>query len=460
MRFYDQTGFVDSEIVYVDNVTFIASATTPEPITDLAENGSFEDEWTEGKPTGWTTMGSGIVFAPESSTVKPGSTKSGAFTLTSTSNQDLRQSVDVVNGKTYTLTMSIYHTDGGAKVRAYIGGNYNDVYSDFDLVNQWQDYSFAYTATENKSIDFGMRFYDVSGVFDGEEIIYIDNVTFIASGTAVTEPVPLPAPDPIVPTDAATLAIYYSGAKDKSGFALKTALYNIIKDHNTKTYTDLWTFISTYTLDIYFEKDNTILDIYSENASASDSYNFTPIVDQCGNYSGESSCYNREHSLPQSWFNKASPMVSDVHHIFATDGYVNGKRSNYPYGEVATADWTSINGSKLGAPTAALGYTGTTVFEPTDEFKGDLARAYFYMATRYEDIIGSWEENSDNANAVLDGTDSTVFEPWVIAMLKTWSENDPVSQKERDRNEAAHKYQGNRNPFVDHPEYVNLIWVD
>ena len=218
--------------------------------------------------------------------------------------------------------------------------------------------------------------------------------------------------------------------------------------------------MSANSLDKYYEKDNTILDMYSENPSSSDSYNFTPITNQCGNYSGEGVCYNREHSFPQSWFNKNSPMKTDIHHIFATDGYVNGKRSNHPFGEVGTATWTSKNGSKLGPARTGLGYTGT-VFEPIDQFKGDFARAYFYMATRYQDKIAGWEKNgTGGADAVLNGTSDVVFEDWAIDMLKVWHDNDPVSQKEIDRNAAAFIFQGNRNPFIDHPEYVRNIWPD
>jgi endonuclease I len=187
------------------------------------------------------------------------------------------------------------------------------------------------------------------------------------------------------------------------------------------------------------------------------------VVKQCGNYKVEGDCYNREHSFPKSWFNDQYPMYTDIHHLFATDGKVNNMRGNYPYGEVDTATYTSSNGSKLGAPTAELiayGFTGDKVFEPIDEFKGDFARAYFYMATRYQDRIDTWELNTDNSNAVLDGSTEVVFEPWILAMLKKWHSNDPVSAKETYRNDAAFQFQGNRNPFIDHPEYVSEIWQD
>ena len=98
------------------------------------------------------------------------------------------------------------------------------------------------------------------------------------------------------------------------------------------------------------------------------------------------------------------------------------------------------------------------MFEPIDEFKGDIARAYFYMATRYQDRLANWQGNSSEANAALNGTTTQVFESWLLQLLKQWHVQDPVSQKERDRNDAAYQYQGNRNPFVDYPQFVSAIW--
>ncbi|WP_420588640.1 endonuclease [Bacterioplanoides sp.] len=257
---------------------------------------------------------------------------------------------------------------------------------------------------------------------------------------------------------ATDLIPYYQAAEGLTGYALKSALHDIIDNHTSHGYSALWTFYNNHELDSYYEKDGKILDIYSERPNASDPYSFTKSTDQCGSYNGEGSCYNREHAFPRSWFGGGvEPMNSDVHHVFATDGYVNGRRSSHPYGLVGSVSWTSQNGSKLGSAASNLGHSGT-VFEPIDEFKGDLARAYFYMATRYEDRIASWENNSSESNAVLDGSSNKVFESWKLAMLLQWHNSDPVSQKEIDRNNAAQNHQGNRNPFVDHPELVGLIW--
>ncbi len=256
---------------------------------------------------------------------------------------------------------------------------------------------------------------------------------------------------------------YYNGADGKSGYELKTALYNIIKNHNDRGYSALWTFYMTgdilpSNLTNSGNSNNIIWDIYSYYPTGPNPYEYTAGSDQCGNYSGEGSCYNREHTFPKSWFNNAAPMKNDVVHILPTDGYTNGRRSNYPYSEVGTTTWVSQNGSKLGSSNVN-GYWGTA-FEPIDEFKGDLARIYFYMATRYENVIANWQNNSSNADAVLDGTSDHVYEDWYLDLMVKWSNEDPVSQKELNRNNKIYEYQNNRNPFVDHPEYITMIWVD
>ncbi len=134
--------------------------------------------------------------------------------------------------------------------------------------------------------------------------------------------------------------------------------------------------------------------------------------------------------------------------VVPTDNEVNNRRSNYPYGEVGAATWTSLNGSKLG-PCVYPGYTGT-VFEPIDAYKGDFARAYFYMSTRYFGEDGSWPGSPM--------TDGSQLLPWAEALLLEWSAADPVSTKEIDRNEAVYAIQGNRNPYIDRPDFVVKVF--
>jgi len=240
---------------------------------------------------------------------------------------------------------------------------------------------------------------------------------------------------------------YYDTAEGKEGYELKTALYNKIKDHTVRSYSNLWTDMQSTDK----KANGYVWDMYSDIPGGTPAYDYTFVTDQCGNYGGEGDCYNREHSIPASWFNDASPMYTDLFHLYPTDGYVNGRRSNYPFGEVGTASWTSTNGSKVGTCNYP-GYSGT-VFEPIDEYKGDFARTYFYMATRYENVIYSWP-----GSGMLDGSSDQCFEDWALDMLIEWHTNDPVSQKELDRNDAVYLIQGNRNPFIDHEEYVNYIY--
>ncbi|MXN90106.1 T9SS type A sorting domain-containing protein [Flavobacterium sp. Sd200] len=251
-------------------------------------------------------------------------------------------------------------------------------------------------------------------------------------------------------------ANYYNNATG-TGYTLKTQLHNIIRGHNTQSYNQLYTCYEESDRDYFYENDGTVLDIYSENPTGADPYNFsaTNRNDRCGNYANEGDCYNREHLLPQSVFNERSPMVSDAHHILPTDGKVNGYRGNLPFGRVNNTNYTSRNGSKRGSNLNSgytAGFSGT-VFEPIDEFKGDVARCLLYMAVRYQDVIAGWGDW-----AMLDGTNDHVFTNWALTTLLTWHQQDPVSDRETTRNNAVYDFQGNRNPFIDHPEYAAQIW--
>lgn len=263
---------------------------------------------------------------------------------------------------------------------------------------------------------------------------------------------------------------YYNTATG-SGYTLKTQLRKIINDVNDglpneriatdQGYSTLDDLYALSDRDTYYENDNTILDMYSERPSSADPYNYTYPTNQCGNYSSEGDCYNKEHVIPQSVFNQDSPMRGDAHHVIPTDGRVNGFRSNYPYGVgnslVSQSGITNptMNGSKLGNNLNSgysAGYTGI-VFEPIDEFKGDIARIYFYFVTRYETQIGAW-----GSYDMFDGSSTKVLADPFLNILNTWHINDPVSQKEIDRNNRIYTHQNNRNPFVDNPGYVLDIW--
>ena len=265
------------------------------------------------------------------------------------------------------------------------------------------------------------------------------------------------------PNDTGT---YYQGADCKKGAELKTALFQIISPHTVISYTPgVWEAFKQ----IDIREDGCIWEIYS---CISD---FTPGDDQDkGDEVDEGLKYNREHAMPKSWFYEDKtdtnyPMYTDLHHLFPTDRYVNTMRSNYPYGEVDKSlnpTKQSKDGfSKFGICDPAIGYTVTNgkarVFEPNDEYKGDLARAYFYMATAYESYkngYGKERSPKDWKSDMLTSDIYPFFTDWALKMLMRWSQQDPVSEKEIKRNEAIFGIQGNRNPFVDFPGLERYIW--
>lgn len=352
---------------------------------------------------------------------------SGTFTASATANRYLTVissantlSANPANGTTYSAGQSL----GGGTVVAYSSST---SFSAIALSSNTTYYFFVFAA---------------SGDCTGEPVYF----TTALSGSKVT-------------TGSSNLpAGYYNAANGLSCSSLKTAVSTIISTGTTTlSYTPgVW--------DAYYKTDikrndantaNVIWDMYSDNPTGSDPYTYTAGSGQCGTYNSEGDCYNREHSFPSSWFADGSPMYTDIHHLFPTDGYVNNRRGNYPFGETSSPTYTSQNGSKLG-PCSFAGYTGT-VFEPINEYKGDFARAQFYMVTRYESRVAGWQSNG-TADELLNGTSYQAFDAWYLKLLYKWHLQDPVSQKEISRNDSVFVIQGNRNPFIDHPEWVETIW--
>ena len=240
---------------------------------------------------------------------------------------------------------------------------------------------------------------------------------------------------------------YYNSALGKSDEALMNALRSIIRNHKEVSYSNglLNAFAIADTDDQGF-----IIDIYSNcRYRPSDNGSSASHVGQG---------YNREHSFPRSWFGgEVAPMNTDVFHVYPTDIKVNSQRGNNPYGVCANGTRLTYGNyvakGKLGNSTYP-GYSGV-VFEPDDEYKGDLARTYFYMVTCYKNELSSWP-GSPNLN--YSQNKYKAFSTWTINMLMEWTRMDPVSEKEIKRNEAVYGIQGNRNPFIDHPELAEFIW--
>ena len=270
---------------------------------------------------------------------------------------------------------------------------------------------------------------------------------------------------------------YYNTATG-TGLTLKTNLRKIIDNvadgipsehlHSDQGYAALWTLYTNSAFrDNYYENDSSLLDMYSENPTGTDPYIYANTSQQCGSYSVEGDCYNREHLIPQSYFDgyATSPMKNDPFFVVPSDGKVNGERNNLPFGEVGTATYTSQNGSKRGNGINsgyASGYSGV-VFEPIDEFKGDIARAFFYFATRYEINMSNFYTTANattcQAKNMFDGSTGRAFTNPFLDILVQWHTDDPVSAKEiAINNDIYYNHQSNRNPYIDHPEYVGIIW--
>ncbi len=241
---------------------------------------------------------------------------------------------------------------------------------------------------------------------------------------------------------------YYDSANGLQGVALKSALHQIIDDHTSIPYSDI---------DQYFPQtdkktNGKVWDMYSYSFSGTQPYEYSYGVHECDaglQYNSEGDCFNKEHIWPQSYFNSQAVPRGDLHQVYPTDGWVNNKRSNFPFGNLTTVNWTSDNGSKVGTGATYSGYTGK-MFEPLDSFKGDIARSIFYTSTRYYTEDASWDDWEMAAGADLS--------PDAITLLLQWHDSDPVSAKEIDRNNKIYTIQGNRNPYIDHPQLVDCVW--
>ena len=262
-------------------------------------------------------------------------------------------------------------------------------------------------------------------------------------------------------------ANYYDGTSGLTGYELKSKIHEIISAKTiTWHYGDLPSFYNQTDIDRYYDydvsNDSILLDMYSNNPTGTTAYHYTKgnLISSAG---AEGLGYNREHMMPQSSFNSNYPMYSDLFFVIPTDARINQLRSNYPYGIAGTPNhYTFTNGSKIsknGTPNS--GYTGR-VYEPHAEFKGDIARSLLYYVVRYEGKLNSFNfyngTSPANDTSPLDGTEEKAYEDWFLAMLLQWHYNDPVSQKEIDRNNAVFSIQKNRNPFIDYPDWVNSIW--
>ncbi|MBR2101364.1 MAG: endonuclease [Prevotella sp.] len=254
---------------------------------------------------------------------------------------------------------------------------------------------------------------------------------------------------------------YYQAADGKKGAELKTALCGILRGKYKNQQFDVESYgsnLNPYYAQTDYTPQNKIWDIYSVKKAYT--------VNDAISSGKEGDGWNKEHSLPKSWFGavKSEPMYSDLFHLYPVDAWVNTNRSALPYAKVGSMSGHSENNFSIWGESGTPGVTGK-VFEPNDHYKGDLARTYFYMVTCYEDK--NFTQASDGAKMMENMTATTSsgakntypgFKEWALNMLMEWAYNDQLTSKEVNRNEAVCLIQHNRNPFIDYPGLEEYIW--
>lgn len=246
---------------------------------------------------------------------------------------------------------------------------------------------------------------------------------------------------------------YYDSLEGKSGVELKKAVKALVADHNVIHYGDATegnafapAEIGTWT--VFQESDVRLVD---GHYCWWDMYSANNIWVSDGHPG-----LNIEHSVANSWWGGSSgskEAYNDLHHLNPSNGDANGQKSNWPLGEIQGNPYWTNGVTTTGTPKSGLGGGATRVFEPHDVYKGDFARAYFYIFTVYDNV--PWK--TDN-NWMYNVASDLMLKDWACDMLLKWAAVDPVSRKETSRNDAVYKHQENRNPFIDCPQLAEHIW--
>lgn len=241
---------------------------------------------------------------------------------------------------------------------------------------------------------------------------------------------------------AAQPAGYYNSAQGLTGSSLKNALHNIIDDHNPVYYDNTHGPMERGNEDP--NNSNNVILFYSGRSVGKSARGGSD-----GGCNGSIGGWNREHAFPQGNFDYDEPMKSDLHALFPTDADLNQCRNNYPFDNVTVpaSGWPQFGNF--------LQTQGDNVFEPRDAVKGDIARALFYMDVRYDGSGGEADLILSDSGYPT-GPDS--YQMGYLSTLLDWHVLDPVDSFEIMRHESYYGDQGNRNPFIDNPQWVCEIY--
>ena len=277
---------------------------------------------------------------------------------------------------------------------------------------------------------------------------------------------------------------YYDGISGLTCGSLKTALSNIITAGQVSLIYGQLDNTQMPIVDTIRTDDGTgsmIWDIYSNNNTGPEPYFFNSTQTYPGGFCGATTpgadglCWNKEHTFPKAWFASAYPAYADLFIVRPTDYRLNARRVSAPYATVSSPTYQFPGVGvypgypippnpvldKLG-PSSATGVVIPVAWEPSNAVKGDLARAYFYILTRYENDLANWvtTNNGTGIEKVVDAANPAYpsFNLPYLTMMYNWTILDPVDAKEINRNDLIYTQQGNRNPYIDHPEYAALVW--
>lgn len=235
---------------------------------------------------------------------------------------------------------------------------------------------------------------------------------------------------------------YYDSFEGKCGVELMSAVKAAVRDHTRISYGNGTWKAFKYTDVKVVDGVKYWWDMYSND--------LIPVSER----RPDSNVMNIEHSVAKSWWGGSENIDAyfDIVHLNPSNSDANSRKSNYPLSELQSVTWN--NGvTFIGSPKPGQGGGASKCYEPADEYKGDFARVFMYMFTIYDNI--SWKSNT---SWMYDLNSQLMFKPWAREMLLRWSQNDPVSEKERNRNDGVYSQQGNRNPFIDLPDLAEHIW--
>lgn len=364
-----------------------------------------------------------------------------------------------------------YDTGAGNLIEVYYSANYNNGGTAADVS------SATWTLIPLRILDMNAISCVSTGVFQRHPAIDVSGIT----GTSVYFAFKYTGTSALAKQyqidNVRILGDYYANLSGTTSCApLKQELHDLIVNqpdrirYTSSTLYDVWdAFLHTDTRLNDAGTATIVWDMFTDMPNTTGEFEFDHCANRDGGScpGGEGICYNREHSFPKSWWGGGTTLsdtiYTDLHHIYPSDRQMNIIKSNYPPGNVLSSTSTGSNGFTMGTnstypctPTSGA----KNYFEPIDEYKGDYARTYFYVVTRYQHNMAAWQTINGEGACFMDGTTYPSIQGWALQTLLEWHAADPVSQKEIDHNNAVYAIQGNRNPYIDDSGLVYLVWGD